>query len=284
MVALEHGAHVRRGRPAGHERLERHPSPGRRVRGRRAGRPLPQHRSGRGVAARRGPDGASQPRLVGAGCRRPHPPHHRAAPGGSRAHVDRHQLRRRLRDTRRRRDVDDAEPRAPGVLRARPLPGDRALRPQDGARGRRDRPSLPAAPLRGLPVGRRRRDLGGSERRPPVGLRVRDGRPSARSAHRLRDPADGRFGMAHGRRSRRGLDDAGRRGHLARPARRPAAGARISRRPSRSDGHRPARSRRRLLRDEHRAALRERGRGESWRHIADLLPPIWSVDVAVVED
>ena len=76
--------------------------------------------------------------------------------------------RRRVRDAGRRRDVGDAQQGRSGRVPARHLPRVRAVRAQAGDGGRRRRAPVPAEPLRGLPVHRRRRRSG---RRSPPGSR-----------------------------------------------------------------------------------------------------------------
>ena len=176
--------------------------------------------------------------------------------------VGRDQRGRHLRDGGRRRDLGGPQPRRRRRRLAGSLPRDRPVRPQARHGRGPARPLLPAEPLRRVSLGRRRTELGGHQRRPALGVRVRDGGPSARRDDRLGDPADpSRGGQARARRRAGGVADERPRRQLGAARRRPAAGERVRRRPPRGAGRRSARSGRGLLRDEHRPALRLGRRG-----------------------
>ena len=167
---------------------------------------------------------------------------------------------RPVRDDRRREDVDAAQPRAARRLAARAR-GGRFLRAQARPLARRRRPHVPAEPRRHAPHRRRAATRG---RRSPKACRP----SSASPRRRIRTTAT----RSTSSRSTRGT--AGRcptatrpSGARATPGRagsarpRPAAARRVRRRPARGDGDRLVRRARPLLRDEHRAGLRERRRG-----------------------
>ena len=119
------------------------------------------------------------------------PPGHAGAPARPRRRRpllgDRAGLRH-LRDDRRRRLVDAAQPRPARRLAARE-PRDRLLRPQARHVAGRPRPPLPAEPLRHAPQRRRRPLVGRDHRGPAERLRLRRGRAPARPRQLLRGPA-----------------------------------------------------------------------------------------------
>ena len=230
-----------------------------------------------------GLDEPSDPARVAAGRRRPDPALHRPPPDRPGPGVGRHLGGRRLRDARRRRDVGDAQHGRSGGLPARHLPRVRAVRAQAGDGGRRRRAPLPAEPLRRLPVCERRRAVGGDHHGAAVRVRLPDGRPPARPEDRLDDPAEWvRPGPVHAGCVAR---PCGARTTAATPGSARATDCRNGTPTCRCCARRwptTAGPGRRLLRDEHRPAVRQRRRGRSWSLLADNLPPIWSVEAAVV--
>ena len=183
-----------------------------------------------------------------------------APPGRALALLGRHPGVRDLRDDGRRRLVDAAQPRAPRRLAARGSRG-RLLRPQARHVAGRPRAHVPAEPLRHAPERRRRALLVGDHRRAPTDF----GFAAAAHPHDREsfyviplDPGHGRC-MPEGRAAVWRTSDGGsswRRLDSGLPAARCA-----SRRAPRGHGDRLARRPRPLLRDEHGAGLRERGRG-----------------------
>ena len=139
---------------------------------------------------------------------------------------------RHLRDDRRRRVVDAAQPGSARGLAARE-PGGRLLRPQARDVARRHGPALPAEPRRHAPQRRRRPVVGRDHRGPADRLRLRRRRASPRPRHVLRHPARPRPRALHARRSGRGLAHARRRLELAAARQRPAAARRAPRRAAR---------------------------------------------------
>ena len=105
--------------PEAQDRLERHGDRRRDLRGRRAGRPVPEPRPRRDLGARRGADEPPDPARMGAGRRRPDPALHRPPPRGPGPRVGRDLGRRRVRDARRRGDVGDAQQGRAGGVPAR---------------------------------------------------------------------------------------------------------------------------------------------------------------------
>ena len=159
---LGRGADVRRRRPEDRDGLERHGDPT--TRSMQAS--SPPACSGAATAARtwehvEGLTNHPTRARVGTGRRRPDPALDRPPPRGPGPRVGRHLGGRRVRDARRRRDVGDAQQGRPGGLPAGHLPRVRPVRAQAGDGGRRRRAPLPAEPLRRLPVGERRRAVGG---------------------------------------------------------------------------------------------------------------------------
>ena len=144
---------------------------------------------GADLVARLGPARSPEPSGLGARRRWPHLPHDRPASERCGADVGRDQRGRDVRDGRRWGDLGGAKSRGCRLLRAGSASGDGPVRPQARDGGRRARQPLPAEPLRRLPLGRRRSELGGRQRGARVGVRVRHGRASARSSHGLGDPA-----------------------------------------------------------------------------------------------
>ena len=199
--------------------------------------------------------------------------------------MDRDQRRRDVRDRGRRHDLGGAQPRRRRLQLAGPAPGDRPVRPQARDGGRRARQPLPAEPLRRLPLARRRPQLGGRQRGPVVGVRVRHGHPPARRRDGLGDPAEPpRGGPRRARRRARRLADAataataGSARRTACPRRTPTS-ASCARRcrstaatpPASTSGRAPASSTARPT------------RARPGARIADNLPPIWGVQAIEVD-
>ncbi len=164
---VERGPHLRRRRPQDHGRLERHAGERVAVRRRRPGRPVPE----RGSAARRGPTS----RACGTTRRRPT---WQPGAGGLILHSivphptdPRPDVGRRSRRSGTFETQDGGatwEPRNQGVracFHARPVPGDRAVRPQAGHGRRTTGAPLPAEPLRRLSLPGRRPDVDGDHGR-----------------------------------------------------------------------------------------------------------------------
>ena len=222
---------------------------------------------------------------VGAGQRRPHPPLDRPPSQRPGSGLGRDLRRGRVRDPRRRRDLAHPQHGGAGRLHARPVPGVRPVRAQARDGGRRRRAPVPAEPLRGLPVGERRRAVGGDHARPPVRVRLPDDRPSARPEDRLDDPAQrGRPGAIHARRVGRRVADARRRRHVD-PVRRRACPSRTPTwaccaRRWRTTGW----TRSGVYFGTSTGQLYgSADEGRTWSLIADNLPPIWSVEATAVD-
>ena len=135
-----------------------------------------------------------------------------------------------------------------------------------------------------------RSDDGGQElaehrKRPALELRLPDGGASARSRHRLPDPAQRRLrGPLRARRQGRGLAHARRRQELAGSARRAAAGKRLSsaccRQAMAADRLEPAGV---YFGTGTGTLFASADEGDSWAPIAEHLPSISSVETLVVE-
>ena len=126
------------------------------LRGRRAGRPVPQRRRRPDLEPRRRPARPPVAAGVAAGQRRAVPALDRAPSDRPRPHVGRHLGGRRVRDDRRRQDLGPAQQgRARRLLPGRPA-RIRPVRAQDAPASRPPRRAVPAEPLRRLPLRRRR--------------------------------------------------------------------------------------------------------------------------------
>ena len=221
-----------------------------------------------------------------AGRRRPDLPHDRPPPDRRRPDVDRDQRRRHVRDRGRRADLGAAQQGRPGRLQ----PAD--PQPETGqcvhklvmAAGEPETP-LPAEPLRRVPLVRRRPDVGRDRHGAVVGVRVRDGHPSARRGDRLGHPAEPpRGGPGRARRRAGGLADARPRRHLGAPGERPAAGERLRRRSCARRCPRTAATRPGVYFGTSTGQLYgSTDEGASWQRIADNLPAIWGVQAIEVD-
>ena len=181
------------------------------------------------------------------------------------------------------------EARNRGVARLQPpdpYPGDRPVRPQARDGRRRAGHALPAEPLRRLSLGRRRARAGQtisaglpSEFGFVMGAHPRD--PATVWVIPLSHPEEGRSRRAA--RSRSGGPATAATPGSARATGLPQKDAYVGVLP-RGAGGRSARPGRRLLRDEHRPALRLDRRGRvAGSRIADNLPPIWGVEASCVD-
>ena len=129
-------------------------------------------------------DHPSRARLA-ARSRRPDLPHDRSPPDGPGAHVGRDQRRRDVRDRGRRRDLGGPQPRGRGLLLSRiryPETG-QCVHKLVMAAGDPDQffQQNHCGVYRSADAGR---SWDGHQRRTAVGIRIRDGRPSARSGNR----------------------------------------------------------------------------------------------------
>ena len=242
---------------------------------------------GQTLAACRGTAEASVAAAMEPRRRRPHPAFAGAASRGQGPDLGRHLGGRRLPHRRRRRDLGAAQPRHARRLPARgpELSGVRPVRAQSGDGARNARPALPAEPLRHVPQRRRRQELAEHRKRPALELRLPDGGASARSRHRLPDPAQRRLRRPlRARRQGRGLAHARRRQELAGSARRAAAGERLSsaccRQAMATDRLEPAGV---YFGTGTGTLFASADEGDSWTPIAEHLPSISSVETLVVE-
>ena len=132
-------------------------------------------------------------------------------------------------------------------------------------------PPLPAEPRRHAPQRRRRAVVGRDHRGAADRVRLRRRRASARSRQLLRDPARPGPRPLHARRAARPSGArATRRLELAAARARAAAARRAPRRAARRARDRRARRARALLRHQHGAGVRERGRGRELERDREL--------------
>ena len=197
--------------------------------------------------------------------------------------ADRRRLgRRRVPLRRRRRLVDAEERRRARRLSSRQIPRGGAVRAPHGDAPAAAGSAVPAEPLRRLSQRRRRRFVERHLEWFALAFRIPFHHPAARWRYRLR----------HSRGERPGADDGGRTiRHLPQPQsrrvvgpadQRVAAVRRVSERDADGDDDRSARRAGRLRRYQGGHLLASRDGGDSWQVVFNWLPPVYSLETAVV--